>query len=189
LKQYQNESGWHPQPLECELPPVESITEDLLPSCVRPLVMDVAERMQTPADYPAVAAVLSLAGVVNRRAVIQAAIAALLTERNLDEAAKSIGIAPNTLLKWMKVPEFDLSYREARRATFRQSVARLQQASSAAVTTLLKVMVDPAAPTSSKVRAASCVLDHCAKSIELEDIEARVAELERTAVAARGNHK
>jgi putative DNA primase/helicase len=60
-----------PQPLECELPPVESITEDLLPSCVRPLVTDVAERMQTPADYPAVAAVLSLAGVVNRRAVIQ----------------------------------------------------------------------------------------------------------------------
>ena len=29
------------------------------------------------------------------------AIAALLTQRNLDEAAKSIGIAPNTLLKWI----------------------------------------------------------------------------------------
>jgi hypothetical protein len=60
-----------PLPLESELPPVESISEDLLPVSVRPLVRDVAERMQTPADYPAVAAVLSLSGAVNRRAIIQ----------------------------------------------------------------------------------------------------------------------
>ena len=32
---------------------------------------------------------------------------ALLTSRNLEEAAKQAGIAPNTLLKWMKDPEFD----------------------------------------------------------------------------------
>src|ERR1035441_2391921 len=67
------------------------------------------------------------------------AIAALLTQRNIDEAAKAVGIAPNTLLKWMKEPEFDAAYREARRLAFRQSVARLQQASGAAVSTLLKV--------------------------------------------------
>src|SRR5712692_2026401 len=66
------EGDWQdPQPLESELPPVETITEDLLPVSFRPLVSDVAERMQTPADYPAVVAVLCLAGVVNRRAVIQ----------------------------------------------------------------------------------------------------------------------
>jgi hypothetical protein len=59
--------------------------------------------------------------------------------------------------------------------------ARLQQASSAAVTTLLKVMVDPSAPHSTRVRAADSVLDHSAKAIEIEDIEARVAELERAA--------
>ena len=109
------------------------------------------------------------------------AIAALLTQRNIEEAAKAICIAPNTLLNWMKDAEFDASYREARRTAFRQSVARLQQASSAAVTTLLKVMVDPATPASTKVRAADSVLDHSAKAIELEDIEARVAELERAA--------
>jgi putative DNA primase/helicase len=65
-------SEWQtPLPLESELPQVELITEDLLPLSFRPLVLDVAERMQTPADYPAVVAVLCLAGVVNRRAVIQ----------------------------------------------------------------------------------------------------------------------
>ena len=113
------------------------------------------------------------------------AIVALLTQRNIDEAAKSIGVAPNTLLRWMKEPEFDAAYREARRAAFRQSVARLQQASGAAVTTLLKLMVDPATPPSTKARAADGVLDHSAKAIELEDIEARVAELERAAEASR----
>ena len=47
------------------------------------------------------------------------AIAALLTQRNIDEAAKSIGISPNTLLSWMKQPEFDAAYREARRMVTR----------------------------------------------------------------------
>jgi len=38
------------------------------------------------------------------------AIAALLTQRNIEEAAKAAGIAANTLLNWMKVPEFQKSY-------------------------------------------------------------------------------
>jgi hypothetical protein len=115
------------------------------------------------------------------------AIAALLTQRNIDEAAKSIGIASNTLLSWMKRPEFDAAYREARRAAFRQSVARLQQASSAAVTTLLKVLVDAGTSASVKVRAADSILGHSAKAIELEDIEARVAVLERQAELAKSS--
>ena len=113
------------------------------------------------------------------------AIAALLTQRNLDEAAKSIGIAPNTLLKWMKQPEFDAAYREARRAAFGQAVARLQQGTSAAATTLLKTMIDPNTPASVRVRAAECVMNHATKAIEIEDIEARVAALEATAASGQ----
>ena len=113
------------------------------------------------------------------------AIVALLTHRNIEEAATAIGIAAKTLLRWMKEPEFDSSYREARRAAFGQSVARLQQASGAAVTTLLKVMVDSNTPASTKVRAADSVLNHTAKAIELEDVEARLSELERAAEASK----
>jgi len=57
----------------------------------------------------------------------------------------------------------------------------LHQAASAAVSTLLKVMVDPSTPASTKVRAADSILDHAAKAIEIEDIDARVSDLERTA--------
>ena len=34
------------------------------------------------------------------------AIGALLTQRNVEEAARSIGIVPKTLLRWMKEPDF-----------------------------------------------------------------------------------
>ena len=109
------------------------------------------------------------------------AIAALLSQRNIDEAARAAGVGARTLLCWMKLPEFDSAYRAARRLAFGQSIARLQQATTAAATTLLKVMVDPATPASTKVRAADSVLGHAAKAIEIEDIEARVTELERAA--------
>ena len=116
---------------------------------------------------------------------MEEAVAALLTQRNQEEAARAVGIGTATLLRWQKEPEFQAAYRAARRAAHAQSVARLQQATSAAVTTLLKVMVDPSTPASTKVRAADSVLDHSAKAIELEDIDARVAELERAAEAAK----
>jgi transposase-like protein len=115
------------------------------------------------------------------------AIAALLRQRNIDEAAKSIGIAPNTLLKWMKQPEFLTAYREARRDAYRQAIARLQQGTSAAATTLLKTMIDPSTPASVKVRAAEAIFNHAAKAIEIEDIDARVSALE--AATAKGNAK
>ena len=109
------------------------------------------------------------------------AIAALLTQRNLEEAARAVKIAPNTLLRWMKEPEFAAAYREARRVAFGQAVARLQQGTSAAATTLLKMMIDPGTPASVRVRAAEAIFNHAAKAIEIEDIEARVTELERAA--------
>ena len=117
----------------------------------------------------------------------EAAIAALLTQRNLEEAAKAAGIGANTLLRWMKVPEFQTAYREARRTAYSQAVARLQQGATAAATTLLKVMLDQGKPASIKVCAAECVMNHSSKHIEIEDVEFRVGELERAAEAQKNN--
>jgi hypothetical protein len=113
------------------------------------------------------------------------AIVALLTQKNIEEAARSIGIGSATLLRWLKDPDFDTAFREARRAAFRQSVARLQQASVAGVTTVLRLMIDPTTPPSTRARAADSVLDHAAQAIELEDIEEPVSELERAAETAK----
>jgi len=46
-------------------------------------------------------------------------------------------------------------------------------------------MVDPNTPALTKVRAVDSVLDHSAKSIEIEDIEARVTALEEAAANER----
>ena len=87
----------------------------------------------------------------------------------------------------MKEPEFDAAYRAAKRAAFGQSIARLHYLSSAAVSTLGKVMLDPATPPATKVRAADSILNHTIKAIETEDIEGRLAELERaTEESTRG---
>jgi hypothetical protein len=64
-------------------------------------------------------------------------------------------------------------------------IARLQQATSAAATTLLKTMTDPNAPASVRVRAADSIFSHAAKAIEIEDIDARVTALEQTAAIPR----
>jgi hypothetical protein len=116
------------------------------------------------------------------------AIAALLSQRSVEDAARVAGIGVNTLLRWLQIPEFQAAYRQARREVFGQATARLQQASGAAVSTLLKVMVDQNAPASTKVRAADCVLDRAGKAIENEDMEARVAALERALGGSKPGH-
>jgi transposase-like protein len=113
------------------------------------------------------------------------AIVALLTTRTVEEAARAVGVSAKTLLRWMKELEFDTAYRAAKHAAFGQSIARLHYLSSAAVSTLGKVMLDSATPAATKVRAADSILNHTTKAIEIEDIEARVAELERATEASR----
>jgi hypothetical protein len=113
------------------------------------------------------------------------AIAALLTQRNVEEAARTAGIGTRTLLRWLKLPEFQAAYRQARRAAFGQAIARLQQGSSAAATTLLKLMLDSATPPSTRARCSESVLSLASKAIELEDIESRLAAVERATEASK----
>ena len=116
---------------------------------------------------------------------MEEAVAALLSQRNQDEAARSISVGPATLRRWIQLPEFQAALRKARRNAYSQTVARLQQASSAAASLLLKIVVDTNVAASTRVRAAEIVLDKTAKAIEIEDIEARVSELERAAGASK----
>jgi Protein of unknown function (DUF3987) len=71
-----------PLPLPDPLPSVEPFEPTLLPEVFRPWIKDIAERMQCPLDYPAVAAMVALATVVGRR----------------------IGIRPKRRDDWLVVP-------------------------------------------------------------------------------------
>jgi putative DNA primase/helicase len=60
-----------PEDLPEGLPPVEAFDPTLLPAALRPWIVDIAERMQCPPDYPAAAAVVCLAAVVGRQVGIR----------------------------------------------------------------------------------------------------------------------
>lgn len=108
----------------------------------------------------------------------EAAIAALLTQKNHEEAARAVGIDLKTLKRWMRVPEFIADWRRARWEVAELAYARAQQNSGAATSVLLKLMVDPATPPSSRIRAALGILGLTREALDL-DIETRVTELER----------
>jgi hypothetical protein len=111
----------------------------------------------------------------------QEAIVALLSTRTVEDAARSCNTPPRTLYRWLKEHDFDAAYRAAKKAAYGQSIARLHHLSSPAVSILGKVLLDPATPAAAKIRAADTILSHVVKAIEIEDHEARLAELERSA--------
>src|ERR1051326_7317239 len=64
------------------------------------------------------------------------AIAALLSESSIGQAARTAGLGEKTLRGWLRRPAFQQAYARARGDVLEQTVAKLQRASSAAVDTL-----------------------------------------------------
>jgi hypothetical protein len=120
---------------------------------------------------------------------MEQAIAALLSHRNVEDAARAVGVSVNTLQRWMRMPEFKAAYRAARRKLLSQAIGRLQDGAGAAATTLLKIMLDPNVPAGIRLRAAEIVMEQAVKAGEAEEIEDRVANLEWLAGLARKSRK
>jgi hypothetical protein len=59
-----------------------------------------------------------------------------------------------------------------------QSIARLQQASTEAVSTLREIVKDKKQPAPARVTAAKAILEFSIKAVELEDMAYRVAQIE-----------
>jgi hypothetical protein len=114
----------------------------------------------------------------------QAAIMALLTQRNFEEAARVAGIGTTTLYRWVKDAQFITAYRVTRLAAFGRANARLQQAAGMATTVILKIMVDPATPAGVPARAADLVLKYAIAASE-EDLAALLEELKQRPLSIR----
>ena len=106
-------------------------------------------------------------------------ILALLQQPGLEKAAAIVGISTATAWRISKTPEFQEAYRQARRDAFTQTLGRLQQAAGAATSTLMRIMLDPATPAGSRVRAADSILAHAADALDSEDIQVRLTKLEQ----------
>lgn len=108
-------------------------------------------------------------------------IIALLTQRNVEEAARASGVSTRTLYRWLKQLDFKAAYLDARNSAYFQSMSRLHQMANPAVTTLGRALVDQSTPMATKVRAADKILEHGAKVLELEDLYIRLGKVERAA--------
>src|ERR1700732_5221358 len=75
---------------------------------------------------------------------------AMLQQPTWQKAAAATGVSEVTAWGIRQTPELQREYLQARREALCQCLARLQQGSSAAVATLLKILVDPNSPVSSR---------------------------------------
>ena len=107
------------------------------------------------------------------------AITALLAQPTIEAAAAALGVNPASIHRWLGDPAFVEAYRTARRDAVGQAVARLQQVSGAAVAVLVQVMADKRTAGSTRVAAASKVLDYAFRAVVLEDLAARIEALEQ----------
>jgi hypothetical protein len=104
-------------------------------------------------------------------------LAALMTERNIKEAAGKAGVPESTARRWLTLPHVKAAYRRLRRAVVEDAVARLQRSAQDAATALRRNL--RCGTPSVKVRSALGILDHAVRGVELVDLAERVEELER----------
>jgi transposase-like protein len=105
-----------------------------------------------------------------------AAIAALLTQGTVADAAKVAGLGEKTLRRWMAAPGFTAEYALARQRVIEGAVGALQQASAEAVATLRRNLT--AGVPSVEVRAALGIITQAFRGAELLDLAQRIAALE-----------
>ena len=103
------------------------------------------------------------------------AIAALLSEPTHEAAAKKAKVADRTLRGWLKEPDFNREYREARRRIVEGAISKLQQTAILAVLTLNRNLT--CGQPATEVRAAQVILEQSVKAVELADLAQQVEEL------------
>ena len=104
------------------------------------------------------------------------ALAALLTSRTIEAAAKKAGVSDRTLHRWLNEPAFRQAYLSARRMAMEQATSVLQRAASSAVTALQKNL--SCGTPSAEIAAAKAILDMGFRAVEVQEFEARLAALE-----------
>ena len=115
------------------------------------------------------------------------AILPFITAKTLEEAASQAGIDSKTLWKWRKEPHFMAAVDAARRELMTKAADHLRLGAVEAVAALRRVLNDPETAAPVVVQAASAILSHAIKVVELSDVTARLDALEEKADATRSN--
>jgi hypothetical protein len=108
----------------------------------------------------------------------EAALAALLSEKTLAEAAAKAAISERTLKGWLRESDFRAAYAEARREVLERTVARLLAVTGKAVEALERNLT--AERPADQLRAAALTLEHAVRGVEVLDLAEQVEEVRRS---------
>lgn len=107
------------------------------------------------------------------------ALQALISHPTLKEAALAAGVSEVTLWRYQQDEAFSKRLREIRRDAVNHTFTRLQCGSSDAFAVLRDLMMKEGTPAASRITAARTVLDYSLRAAEMDELKARVDELER----------
>ncbi len=108
----------------------------------------------------------------------QRTIAALLSARNVREAAKASKVPERTVYTWFAEPAFRVALYEAEGHLIDAATRRLLHHQDVALTVILTIMADRDNPAAIRLKAAQSVLDQLLKLRELRNVEQRLTTLE-----------
>jgi hypothetical protein len=105
------------------------------------------------------------------------AIAALLLERSIPEAARAVPIGVTTIYQWLQDPVFCAAYAAAATAVFGPAMMIAHHRMDDAITTIRNLSVDLTIPESIRLQANRCVTDGLMDLVQA-DVVSRVSAME-----------
>lgn len=109
------------------------------------------------------------------------AIAALLTERNVQAAARVAHVGERTLYRWVtEYAPFQAELKAAEGRAIDAAIRRLAELTGEAVDTLREVMGNTEASPGARVQAANVALSRLLELKELADLEGRITAIEKS---------
>jgi hypothetical protein len=112
------------------------------------------------------------------------AIAALLAEGTIQNAAARAKISLRTLTFWLKQPDFAAAYRAARQQVVEAAIGTLQAATSQAVDCLIRNL--SCGRPGAEIAAAHHLLEKSLQAVEQFDVLSRLEALEAQAALQQG---
>ncbi|QHS51720.1 transposase family protein [Edaphobacter sp. 12200R-103] len=107
------------------------------------------------------------------------AIAALLTNPSMRDAARESGVGYSTLIRWSNEPEFAAALKAARNELLDSAIQRLKTAAFNAVGTLIEVAASPASSDMARVSSSKALIELALRVGTIEQLADRIEELER----------
>jgi hypothetical protein len=115
------------------------------------------------------------------------AVSAILGTRTLEDAARVCGISRRTISRWAEAPEFQAALLAERRAMFGRAIDELRVASGESVAALRAIITSPDVSPAIVVQAASAILSHAFRGVELVDVLERLNKLEEASEDAKNS--